>query len=140
VARQNENARTVVAAVEHHPAVLQVNYPGRSSPEEEQIATRQMRGRGGVLSISLRGGAEAAERFLARLEIIEVASSLGGVESLASRPAATSHRHFSPEELARRGIDAGLVRLALGIEEPADLVRDVTQALDAASTRAPPPL
>ena len=137
VARQNENARAVVTAIEHHPAVAQVHYPGRGSPEEEQIAARQMQGRGGVLSVSLRGGADAAERFLARLEIIEVAASLGGVESLASRPAATSHRHFAPEELARRGIDPGLVRLALGIEEPADLVRDVTQALDAASAYRP---
>lgn len=140
VVRQNENARAVVAAVEHHPAVSRVHYPGRGSPEEEQLAARQMRGRGGVLSLSLRGGAEAAERFLSRLEIIVVASSLGGVESLASRPPATSHRHFSPEELARRGIDPGLVRLSLGIEEPADLVRDVTQALDAAGAGTPPPL
>ncbi|EQD58828.1 Cys/Met metabolism, pyridoxal phosphate-dependent enzyme [mine drainage metagenome] len=69
--------------------------------------------------------------FLARLRIVQVAASLGGVESLVSVPAETSHRHLTATELAARGIDPGLVRLSLGIEEPADLVRDLGDALDA---------
>ena len=133
VARQNETGRTVVAALERHPAVERLCYPGRASAEEEQLAARQMRGRGGMLAIAVRGGAAAAERFLAHLRIIEVAASLGGVESLASRPAATSHRHLTAGERARSGIDDGLVRLSLGIEDAPDLVRDISEALDASA-------
>jgi len=140
VARQNETGRSVAEALARHPAVARVHYPGRGSPEEEEIAARQMRGRGGMVSLSLRGGAAAVERFLTHLEIVQVAASLGGVESLASVPVQTSHRHLSEAQLAARGIDAGLVRLSLGIEETADLVRDITEALDASGAASPPPL
>lgn len=131
VARQNENGRRVAESVRDHPAVRRVHYPGWASAEEESIAARQMRGRSGMVSLSLRGGAATAERFLSRLRFVHVAASLGGVESLASVPGLTSHRHLPADELARRGIDAGLVRLSLGIEDTDDLVRDVTEALDA---------
>jgi cystathionine beta-lyase/cystathionine gamma-synthase len=130
VARQNENGRAVAEALAAHPVVRQVYYPGRASAEEEAIAARQMRGRGGMVTLSLNGGAGAAVQFLRRLRFVQSASSLGGVESLASVPAITSHRHLSSEERARRGIDDGLVRLSLGIEDPEDLVRDMTEALD----------
>jgi cystathionine gamma-synthase len=130
VARQNENGRRVAEVLATHPRVRRVYYPGRASAEEEAIATRQMRGRGGMVTLSLNGGAEAAERFLRRLRFVHAASSLGSVESLASVPAITSHRHLSPAERERRGIDDGLVRLSLGIEDPEDLVRDMTEALD----------
>ncbi len=140
VERQNENGRAVASALASHPAVRRVYYPGRAGEEEEAIAARQMRGRGGVLSLSLAGGAEAVERFLQGLSIVQVASSLGGVESLVSVPVQTSHRHLGPEALAARGIDAGLVRIALGIEETEDLVRDLRAALDRASSSAPPAL
>ena len=132
VARHNEAGRQVSQAVEGHPAVRQLYYPGRASAEDESIAARQMRGRGGMVALSLRGGAPAVDRFLRHLRIVEVAASLGGVESLVSVPVRTSHTHLSTEELVVRGIDAGCVRLSLGIEEPEDLVRDVTEALDAA--------
>jgi cystathionine beta-lyase/cystathionine gamma-synthase len=140
VARHNENGAAVAAALARHPAVAQVHYPGRASPEEEAIAARQMRGRGGMVALSLRGGAPAVERFLGALELVQVASSLGGVESLVSVPVQTSHRHLSAPELAARGIDPSLVRLSLGIEETADLLRDLTSALDAAGAGAPPAL
>lgn len=130
VARHNENARRVAEALAAHPLVRRVYYPGRGSAEEEAIAARQMRGRGGMVTLSVKGGAEVAERFVRRLRFVHSASSLGGVESLASVPAITSHRHLSAEERERRGIDAGLVRLSLGIEDPDDLVRDMTEALD----------
>ncbi|HZY70495.1 MAG TPA: aminotransferase class I/II-fold pyridoxal phosphate-dependent enzyme [Thermoplasmata archaeon] len=130
VGRQNENGRSVVAAVAKHPEVDRVDYPGRRSPEDERLAAEQMRGRGGMVSITVRGGRAAAERFLHRLKLVHVASSLGGVESLASVPSITSHRHLSNAELERRGIREGLVRISLGVEEPSDLVRDVTEALD----------
>jgi len=131
VARHNENGRCVAEALAVHPLVRRVYYPGRASPDEEAIAARQMRGRGGMLTVSLNGGAEVAERFLRRLRFVHSASSLGGVESLASVPAITSHRHLTKEERERRGIDDGLVRFSLGIEDPDDLVRDMTEALDA---------
>ncbi|MGI0071103.1 MAG: trans-sulfuration enzyme family protein [Thermoplasmata archaeon] len=131
VERANANGARVAAAVANHPAVARVHYPGRAGPEDEAIATRQMRGRGGVLSLSLRGGAAAVDRFLRCLRFVHVAASLGGVESLASVPRLTSHRHLSEEELRQAGIDDGLVRLALGVEDSADLIRDVTESLDA---------
>jgi cystathionine beta-lyase/cystathionine gamma-synthase len=130
VARHNENGRRVAEALAVHPQVRAVRYPGRASREEEEIAARQMRGRGGMVSVSLKGGAAAAERFLHRLRFVHVATSLGGVDSLASVPGLTSHRHLSPTELERRGIDPGLIRFSFGIEDPDDLVRDLTEALD----------
>jgi cystathionine beta-lyase/cystathionine gamma-synthase len=131
VARQNENGRRLAEAVAAHRAVARVHYPGRAGPGDEEIAARQMRGRGGVVSISLKGGAPATEEFLSHLHLAHVAASLGGVETLVSLPRQTSHRHLSEEELADCGIDPGLVRLALGIEDTEDIVRDVTGALDA---------
>ncbi|HYB78575.1 MAG TPA: aminotransferase class I/II-fold pyridoxal phosphate-dependent enzyme [Thermoplasmata archaeon] len=130
IARQNENGRRVAEALATHPLVERVYYPGRASEEEEAIASRQMRGRGSMVTVSLRGGAEVAQRFLRRLRFVHVAASLGGVDSLASVPALTSHRHLAPEERARRGIADGLVRFSFGIEDPDDLVRDLTEALD----------
>jgi cystathionine beta-lyase/cystathionine gamma-synthase len=132
VARQNENGRRVAEAIADHPAVARVHYPGRASAEEEAIAARQMSGRGGVLSISLRGGVPAVEKFLDRLRLVQIAASLGGVESLVSMPRLSSQRFLTPVERHELGIDDGLVRLSLGIEDPDDLVRDVRDALDAA--------
>ncbi len=131
VARHNENGRRVAEALSEHPAVNHVYYPGRASSLEEEIAARQMRGRGGMLTLSLRGGVTAAESFVRKLRFVHSAASLGGVESLASVPALTSHRHLSAAERDARGIDSGLVRLSLGIEETDDLVRDLTESLDA---------
>lgn len=133
VARHNENGRRVAEAVREHRALAAVHYPGWASPAEEEIASRQMRGRGGMVSLSLKGGAEAAEAFVSRLRFVHMAASLGGVESLVSIPGQTSHRHLSANELAARDIDPGLVRISLGIEDPDDLVRDITEALDAVS-------
>lgn len=129
VRRQNENGAYVAKALEGHPQVEAVHYPGQGGGEEDEVAGRQMRGRGGMVSIEVRGGRVPAHRFLHRLRLFHVASSLGGVESLASMPAETSHRHLSTEELARRGIAPGLVRLSLGIEAAEDLARDLTEAL-----------
>ena len=86
------------------------------------------------------GGSAAVARFLGALRIVQVASSLGGVESLASVPRETSHRAYSAEERAALGIDDGLVRLSFGIEEPEDLVRDLREALAVASGGATPAL
>ncbi len=129
VERSNANARKVVEALAEDPRVLKVHYPGRPSPEEERIAEGQMRGRGGMVSISLKGGASAADRLLGALRIFQVAPSFGGVESLVSLPRTTSHRHLTRADREAQGIDEGFVRLSVGIEEPDDLVRDLTEAL-----------
>ncbi|MCI4336361.1 MAG: aminotransferase class I/II-fold pyridoxal phosphate-dependent enzyme [Thermoplasmata archaeon] len=131
VAHQNASARALAEALRGHPRLHSVHYPGSASEAEEQIARRQMRGRGGVLSFAVRGGTDAARRVLRRLRLVHVAASLGGVESLASLPLETSHRHATPEQLARCGIDPGLIRLSVGVEGPDDLKRDVFEALDA---------
>jgi len=129
VARASGNAARVVAALEDHPAIRRIHYPGREGPGAEAVAASQMRQRGGVLALELAGGREAVARFLGRLRLVHVAASLGGVESLASVPRETSHRSLSDAEAEARGIRPGLVRLSLGIEEPDDLVRDLTDAL-----------
>ncbi len=132
MARHNENARTVAGWLREQPAVARVFYPGWTEPGDEPLAARQMSGRSGMVSFSLRGGRDAVRRFLKRLELFQVASSLGGVESLVSVPAETSHRRLSREELLRRGIDDGFVRLSVGIEDPADLLDDLSNAIRAA--------
>ncbi|HUZ79220.1 MAG TPA: PLP-dependent aspartate aminotransferase family protein [Thermoplasmata archaeon] len=130
MARHNENGRRVAEALATHPELARVHYPGRASPEEEAIARRQMQGRSGVVSLSLARGASAIPKFLGRLRFVHVAASLGGVESLASVPGETSHRHLSAAERRARGIDDGLIRVSLGIEDAEDLIRDLTEALD----------
>jgi len=131
VQRQNENGRAVAEALAGHAAVESVHYPGRGGAEQEEIAARQMRGRGGMVTIAVRGGGAGAKRFLHRLQLVHPAASLGGVESLASVPRETSHTHLSEADLKSRGISEGLVRLSLGIEDTEDLIRDLRHALDA---------
>jgi len=137
VERQNRTAAEIVRALEGDPAVERVHYPGRFDAEDEAIAGRQMTGRGGMLALSLRGGSAAADRFLKALQIVQVAASLGGVESLVSVPRETSHRPYSTVERAELGIDDGLVRLSVGLEDPRDLVRDLRAGLAAAGSVAP---
>ncbi|MCI4330956.1 MAG: aminotransferase class I/II-fold pyridoxal phosphate-dependent enzyme [Thermoplasmata archaeon] len=131
VGRQNANGLRVAAELAGHPKVERVYYPGSGPASEDETARRQMSGRGGVVSLVVRNGSEGAQRFLRQLRLVHVASSFGGVESLASVPAETSHRHLSSEELARRGIVPGLVRLSLGVEDADDLLRDLSEALAA---------
>jgi methionine-gamma-lyase len=141
VERQNTTGARLAARLAQHPRVESVHYPGLGGPEQEAIAARQMRGRGGMVSIAVRGGSSAAHAVLRRLQLVHVAGSLGGVESLVSVPSETSHRHLSAEQRAERGIVDGLLRFSFGIEEPADLERDLVAALDGLA-RAPttPPL
>ena len=129
VLRQNETASGLADWLGSHPKVGRVNYPGAFDAREEAIARRQMRGRGGVLSFSVTGGPTAARRVMAGLRFVHPASSLGGVESLVSLPVETSHVHATPDLLQRCGIDGSLVRLSVGLEDPADLQRDLDEAL-----------
>jgi cystathionine beta-lyase/cystathionine gamma-synthase len=132
VQRQNDTALRVARALEGHPKVAWVRYPFLASHPDHALARRLLAGGGGVLSFSMRGGFEAVARAHDALQIVARASSLGGVESLASIPAISSHRHASDDELAAQGIDRGTLRLSVGLEDPDDLVADLLQALERA--------
>jgi cystathionine beta-lyase/cystathionine gamma-synthase len=132
VLRQNETALFLARALEPHPAVARVYHPFLPSHPDHAVARALLRGGGGVLSFSARGGFEAIARVHDALRIVARASSLGGVESLASLPVLSSHRHATPAELAAQGIDAGLLRLSVGLEDPEDLLEDLRQALERA--------
>lgn len=115
-----------------HPKVEQVFYPGLASHRQHALARRQMRGFGGMVSARLKGGMDETRRFLERCELFTLAESLGGVESLISHPATMSHGSLPPERRGALGIGDNLVRLSVGIEDEADLRRDLERALAAA--------
>ncbi len=131
VKRHNENALEVAGFLLGHDRVRAVHYPMLESHPQHELARRQMNGGGGVLSFEVAGGLEEAKRFGNALELVRVAPSLGSVESLVSIPCLTSHAMLTPEERRRAGIADGLVRLAIGVESPEDLVADLSHALDA---------
>lgn len=133
VRAQNQSAAALAHALQQHPAVTQVNYPGLASHPAHARAKALLDGFGGMLSFELRGGLAAAERFFAALTIPIVAPSLGGVETLVIRPATSSHVGMGAEERAKLGISEGLVRVSVGIEATSDLLEDFAQALDQAS-------
>jgi cystathionine beta-lyase/cystathionine gamma-synthase len=130
VAAQGRSALAIAGAIEAHPAVARVRYPGLESHPQHARARELLDGFGGMLSFELHGGAAAAVRFLAALSIPIVAPSLGGVETLAIRPAASSHLGIDPEERRKLGIANGLVRVSVGIEDTEELVEDFAQALE----------
>lgn len=129
LAAHNRNGEAVAAWLRVHPAVTRVHYAGDPAHPQADLVRRQMTHGGSLLSFELRGGAAAATRFLDRLRLIVHAVSLGGLESLATRPAMTSHRGMPPAARARAGIADGLVRLSVGVEDLADLLADLEQAL-----------
>ena len=129
VRQHNENALAVAQAMEQHPKVTKVHYPGLPSFEGHDLAKQQMTGFGGMVSIEVKGGQQAAEKVADSLEVFLLATSLGGVESLVSQPSATSHHGLSREERLKRGIGDGMLRLSVGLEDAADLIRDLNDAL-----------
>ena len=137
VAAQNANASALAAFLAGHPAVQEVNYAGLASHPDHAHASRLLRGFGGMLSVRLRGGAQAAEAMLAALQLPMNAPSLGGVETLITQPAKTSHAGLRPEDRERLGITDDLVRISVGIEDADDLIRDFEQALERAGAALP---
>jgi cystathionine beta-lyase/cystathionine gamma-synthase len=129
IARHNANARAVAEFLEKHPAVARVFYPGLSSHPDHEIARQQMTGFGGMVCVDLKGGQAAAYRAFDRLEIIQRAASLGGVESLCSLPMLTSQYGLTDDELDKAGVTKGMMRLSVGLEDPEDIVADLEQAL-----------
>jgi cystathionine beta-lyase/cystathionine gamma-synthase len=129
VAQHNANALRVAECLTKHPAIERVHYPGLPSHPDHAIATGQMSGFGGVVTIDVKGGKEAAFRAFDRLKIIKRAASLGGVESICSLPILTSQFGLSDDELARAGVTKGMIRISVGLEDAGDLVDDLNQAL-----------
>ncbi len=129
VRAQNGNAMTLAQFLAGHPAVTAVNYPGLAAHPDHVHAAALLSGFGGMLSLRLRGGEEAAETLLDALRLPYVAPSLGGVETLITRPATTSHAGMRPEDRERLGITADLIRVSCGIEGEQDLIADFAQAL-----------
>jgi cystathionine beta-lyase/cystathionine gamma-synthase len=132
VLRQNDTALRVARALEGHPKVERVLHPFLESHPDHALARRLLRGGGGVLSFTVRGGYEAVARVHDALRLVARASSLGGVESLASIPVISSHRNASDAELLAQGIGRGTLRVSVGLEDPDDLVADLLQALERA--------
>ena len=131
VAAQNQGALEIAAWLERHPKVAKVHYPGLSSHPQHERARSLFRGFGGMMSFEMKADAAEADAFLRRLRLVVHTVSLGGVETLATRPAATSHASLSAEERQRAGIPDGLIRISVGIESPADVIADLEQALAA---------
>ncbi|MDN3479531.1 cystathionine gamma-synthase [Curtobacterium sp. APC 4022] len=125
--RHSANAQTVAEALLAHPAVEHVYYPGLPEHPGHAVAAKQMRGFGGMLSVALAGGPEAAKRFAESTELFALAESLGGVESLIGYPSEMTHASVKGTELA---VPENVVRLSVGIEDAGDLVADVQQALE----------
>lgn len=130
MARHSENAGKIARFLAEHPAVEKVNYPGLPTHRGHEIAARQMRDFGGMLSFEVRGGKEAGMKLVNALHLITIAVSLGDAESLIEHPASMTHSTYSPEELAASGIAPGLIRLSAGLENVEDLIADLRQALD----------
>ncbi|HEY1727687.1 MAG TPA: cystathionine gamma-synthase [Candidatus Baltobacteraceae bacterium] len=135
--REHEkNARTIAEFLAKHGEVERVYYPGLESHPQHQLAKRQMRGFGGMLSFVLRGPQERAHDFVRRLKFFSLAESLGGVESLISIPARMTHGSIPKEDRERRGVTDGLIRLSVGIEDADDLVADLDHALSTSRAAA----
>ena len=129
VRQQNESALQIARWLREQPAVSAVFHPGLEEHPQHEVARRQMRGYGGVLSFALHGGFEAVKRVLARLRLARRAANLGAVETIAGPPATTSHVECSAAEREAMGIPEGLIRYSVGIEECGDLLADLEQAL-----------
>jgi cystathionine beta-lyase/cystathionine gamma-synthase len=129
VKHQNESALKVARFLEKNPAVQKVNYPGLESYARHARARDLFDGFSGMLSFEIKGGVDAAERFMQKARLPIVAPSLGGVETLVTRPATTSHSGMSPEDRRRLGITDSLIRVSVGIEATEDLIEDFDQAL-----------
>lgn len=129
VKHQNGSALDLAGFFAKHPAVTTVNYPGLPTHPDYQRSCELFDGFGGMLSIELEGGTAAAERFMHRTTLAVVAPSLGGPETLLTRPVTTSHAGMAPRDRQRLGITDGLIRISVGLEATDDLLEDFDQAL-----------
>ncbi|HET6346631.1 MAG TPA: PLP-dependent transferase, partial [Myxococcota bacterium] len=129
VRQQNHSAQVLARFLAGHPGVARVHYPGLEGHPQHAWAREWLAGFGGMLSFELQGGVAAADALMGHLKLPLVAPSLGGVETLVTRPALTSHAGMTPEDRQASGISDGLVRVSVGIESTQDLLADFQQAL-----------
>ena len=129
---QNESAMKIARFLEAHAAIEKVNYPGLESHPRHQRARDLFDGFSGMLSFEIKGGVDAAEKFMQKARLPIVAPSLGGVETLITRPSTTSHSGMSREDRARLGITDSLIRVSVGIEAAEEMIEDFDQALSGA--------
>ncbi|MDF3384076.1 MULTISPECIES: methionine gamma-lyase [Sulfitobacter] len=134
--RHCATAAKVAEALEQHPAVLHVAYPGLASFPQAELARRQMGNFGGMIPFEVKGGKAGGIAFMNRLNLIQRAVSLGDAESLIQHPASMTHSTYSPEERAEHGIAEGLVRLSVGLESAEDIIDDLYAALGAHNMQA----
>jgi cystathionine gamma-lyase len=127
--RHNYNAQRVAEFLETHPKIKKVNYPGLKSHPQHELAKRLMSGFGGMLSFEMKSNLKQVKAFLKRLEIFVLAESLGGVESLIEHPGLMTHANIPKKERMKTGISDALLRVSVGIEDIADLLADLKQAL-----------
>ncbi|KAL3860736.1 hypothetical protein ACJMK2_010814 [Sinanodonta woodiana] len=130
--RHSSNAMKVAEFLEHHPKVKKVMYPGLKSHPQHEIAKKQMRSFSGMISVEIKGGIEGGKALVENVRLIQLAVSLGGVESLIEHPATMTHGPMimSDEERKKGHITDGLVRISIGLEDPDDLIKDLAQALE----------
>ncbi len=136
IERQQATAGKIAEWLEAHPQVARVNYPGLKSHPNHDLAARQQKGFGAMLSVELHGGIDAVRVFAESLDIFTLAESLGGVESLIAHPALMTHAAMDPDARRAAGIGDGLVRLSIGLEHEDDLLADLSQALAAVPANA----
>jgi cystathionine gamma-lyase len=127
--RHQENAARISEWLTGQPKVAKVTYPGLKTHPQHELAKKQMKGFGGMMTFEIKGGIEAARRFLKKVQIFACAESLGGVESLIEHPAIMTHASVPKENREKLGISDGLIRLSVGIEDAGDLQDDLAQAL-----------
>ena len=131
VRAQSETAQAIADALAGDARLARVIYPGLSSHPQHALALRQMGQGGTILALDVAGGQEAAFRFLNALEIVLISNNLGDAKSIITHPATTTHQRLAEDRRASLGITPGLLRLSVGLEDPADLIADLAQALDA---------
>ena len=133
VERHCRNAQRVAEFLARHPSVTRVNYPGLPDHPSHQLAARQQKAFGGVVSFEIDGGVHAVQRFASHTRLWSLAESLGGVKSLWCHPASMTHAAVEPEVRRRNGLGDGLIRLSVGIEDAGDLIAELDQALRTAT-------
>ena len=127
--RHSTNAQQAAEFLEVHPGVEQVNYPGLASHPQHELARRQMKAGGGMLSFVVPGGKPGASRVIDRFQLITHAVTFGTSRTICMHPPTITHEHLSPEEREQAGIADGLIRLSVGLEDHRDIIRDLDQAL-----------
>jgi methionine-gamma-lyase len=127
--RHSANAEQVAGFLAKHPKVAHVNYPGLPTHPQRDLARGQMRANGGLLSFVVPGGMPGAARVMDSLQLVVHAVTFGTSRTICMHPATITHEHMTPDERRQAGIDDGLIRLSVGLEDPADIIADLDQAL-----------